>query len=62
MILKRGPVKKREIRLDKRDGESIQRRSKDKKLNAECRVLLDRIGELGWTILNSDIRGDEMKE
>lgn len=37
-----------EIREKDEKGEKKGRRSKDKKINAEGRLLLDRIEEIGW--------------
>ncbi|KMQ88292.1 hypothetical protein RF55_12246 [Lasius niger] len=34
-------------------------RSKDKKVNRERRLLVDRLEEVGWTILNGGVEGDE---
>jgi len=42
--------------------EEGSRRSKDKKVNAEGRLLLEKIEELGWIIWNGDIKGDEKGE
>jgi len=39
--------------------EEGSRKSKDKKVNKEGKLLLERIGELGWVIWNGDIKGDE---
>lgn len=39
-----------------------KRRSKDKKVNVEGRLLLEKIKELGWVIWNEDIKGDEERE
>lgn len=38
------------------------RRSKDKKINAENRIMLKILGELEWFILNGDIEGDLNEE
>lgn len=35
------------------------RRSKDKKVNKERKVLLGRIEEVGWEIFNGNAKGDE---
>lgn len=35
------------------------RRSRDKKVNREGRLLVDRLEEVGWTILNGGVEGDE---
>ncbi|XP_046145496.1 trichohyalin-like [Osmia bicornis bicornis] len=47
-----------------RDGEEGEgeRKSKDKKQNAEGRVLLEALRETGWEILNGNISGDEEGE
>jgi len=42
--------------------EEGRRKSRDKKVNAEGRVLLERIEELGWVIWNGGINGDEEGE
>lgn len=36
-----------------------RKRSKDKKVNKEGRMLIERLKELGWEIFNGSIKGDE---
>lgn len=36
-----------------------ERRSKNKKMNTDGRVLVRRLEETGWFILNGDVEGDE---
>lgn len=49
-----GIIKKGEWEKDWRG-----RRSKDKKVNAEGRVLVKWVEEVGWTIFNGSVKGDE---
>lgn len=42
--------------------EEEKRCSKDKKVNAEERILLERLEELGWVIWNGDMRRNEERE
>jgi len=42
--------------------EDGKRKSKDKKINEEGRKLLRMLGEVGWTILNGNVKGDEEGE
>ncbi|XP_020298257.1 uncharacterized protein LOC109862594 [Pseudomyrmex gracilis] len=51
-----------EIVEEEERGEGTRRKSKDKKLNAEGRKLVNKIEEMGWTIWNGDTRGDEEGE
>ena len=40
----------------------MKRKSKDKKVNREGRKLLVAAGEIGWAILNENMKGDEEGE
>jgi len=49
---------------EERDGgiEEEKRRSKDEKVNIEGRKLCNFVGELGWSILNGNVKSDEEGE
>lgn len=48
--------------IDQRDGTDKQRKSKDKKINNEGKILTSIVEEKGWVILNGNIPNDEEGE
>jgi len=51
-----------EVRGGDEDREEPERKSKDKIINAEGKVLLERLEELGWEIWNGSVKGNEEGE
>lgn len=45
-----------------KEGGGKRRKSKDKKINKEERILIKAIKEVGWHIMNGNIKGDEEGE
>jgi len=50
------------VRGGDEDREEPERKLKDKIINAEGKVLLERLEELGWEIWNGSVKGDEEGE
>lgn len=43
------------------DGEEEERKSKDKRINKEAKIMIEKLGEIGWEIMNAGVDGDEEK-
>lgn len=41
------------------DGEEEERKSKDKRINKEGKIMIEKLEEVGWEIMNGGVNGDE---
>lgn len=41
------------------DGEEEERKSKDKRINKERKIMIEKLEEVSWEIMNGGVNGDE---